>query len=55
TTWDTLLPATLFAYRTLKNYTAKYDLFHLMYRYQATVPLDLQLQEKKKTPDITLD
>ncbi|CAG8742497.1 1536_t:CDS:1, partial [Gigaspora rosea] len=58
TTWDTLLPAALFAYRTLPNYITKYNSFFLTYGHNANLPIDLQLQKEempKKLLEQSLD
>ncbi|CAG8811114.1 14718_t:CDS:1, partial [Gigaspora rosea] len=54
TTWDTILPAALFAYHTLPNYTIKYDPFFLTYGQYANLLIDLQLQ-KEEMPEELLE
>jgi hypothetical protein len=41
--WDDLIPSVLFAYRTLKHSTTKYNPFYLMHGREAQLPIDLEL------------
>ena len=43
--WDKYIPSVLFAYRTMKHNTTKYDPFALVYGRHAITPLDLVLEE----------
>ncbi|CAG8613318.1 30428_t:CDS:1, partial [Gigaspora margarita] len=52
TTWDTLLPVALFAYRILPNHTTKYDTFFLTYGRNTNLPIDLQLQKEEMTEEL---
>ena len=42
--WDQYIPSVLFAYRTMKHSTTKFEPFMLMYGRQALTPLDLLLE-----------
>jgi len=42
--WDQYIPSVLFAYRTMKYSTTKFEPFMLMYGRQALTPLDLLLE-----------
>jgi len=41
--WDRFIPSVLFAYRTMKHNTTKYEPFKLVYGRNAITPLDLLL------------
>lgn len=49
--WDQYLPATLFAYRSMKQATTKQSPFCLMYGYEPRTPFDMEHQiYEKKSP-----
>jgi transposase InsO family protein len=41
--WDVLIPPALFAYRTIKNRTTKYEPFYLLYGQDPTLPIELDV------------
>jgi len=41
--WNMLIPLALFAYRTTKNRTTKYEPFYLLYGRALTLPLELNV------------
>ena len=41
--WDIFLPSALFAYRTMRQNTTRYEPFYLTYGRDAVLPIDLQL------------
>jgi hypothetical protein len=41
--WDTLIASSLFAYRTTKNRTTKYEPFYLLYGRTPTLPIELDI------------
>jgi hypothetical protein len=41
--WDTLIASALFAYRTTKNRTTKYEPFYLLYGRAPTLPIELDI------------
>ena len=41
--WDTLIASALFAYRTTKNRTTKYEPFYLLYGRIPTLPIELDI------------
>jgi hypothetical protein len=41
--WDVLIPSALFAYRTTKNRTTKYEPFYLLYGRNSTLPIELDI------------
>jgi len=41
--WDRLIPPALFAYRTIKNRTTKYEPFYLLYGHAPTLPIELDV------------
>lgn len=41
--WDTLIPSILFAYRTIKHKTTKYEPYYLLYRQTPTLPIELDV------------
>jgi hypothetical protein len=43
--WDKFLPSVLFAYRTMRHNTTKFEPFSLVYGRSAITPLDLLLEE----------
>jgi hypothetical protein len=47
--WDKFIPSVLFAYRTMKHNTTKYDPFSLVYGRNVITPLDLLLDQKAET------
>ena len=48
--WDLFVPATLFAYRTMKQDTTKETPFFLTYGRQATLPTELAIQSYPEEP-----
>jgi hypothetical protein len=44
--WDTFIPSVLFAYRTLRQATTKYEPFKLLYGREAKTPLQLQFEQE---------
>jgi hypothetical protein len=53
--WDIYLPSVLFAYRTKRHTTTGYTLFQLVYRRQATLPVELILPTSEPEPEIDLE
>jgi len=41
--WDVFLPSALFAYRTMRQNTTRYEPFYLTYGRDATLPIDLEI------------
>jgi hypothetical protein len=41
--WDALIASALFAYRTTKNRTTKYEPFYLLYGRTPTLPIELDI------------
>ena len=41
--WDVFLPSALFAYRTIRQNTTRYEPFYLTYGREATLPIDLEI------------
>jgi len=41
--WDVFLPSALFAYRTMRQNTTRYEPFYLTYGRDAVMPIDLKL------------
>jgi hypothetical protein len=41
--WDVLIPPSLFAYRTTRNRTTKYEPFYLLYGCAPTLPIELDV------------
>ena len=44
--WDLFVPSVLFAYRTLRQATTKYEPFKLLYGRDARTPLELQFEQE---------
>jgi hypothetical protein len=49
--WDKFIPSVLFAYRTMKHNTTKYEPFKLVYGRNALTPLDLLLEPSVEDQD----
>ena len=49
--WDKFIPSVLFAYRTMKHNTTKYEPFKLVYGRSALTPLDLLLEPSVEDQD----
>ncbi|POG72297.1 hypothetical protein GLOIN_2v1829909 [Rhizophagus irregularis DAOM 181602=DAOM 197198] len=41
--WDLYLPSALFAYRTIRQQTTRFEPFYLTYGREATLPIELKL------------
>ncbi|CAB5389654.1 unnamed protein product [Rhizophagus irregularis] len=41
--WDLYLPSALFAYRTIRQHTTRFEPFYLTYGREATLPIELKL------------
>lgn len=41
--WDVFLPSALFAYRTIRQNTTRYEPFYLTYGREATLPIELEI------------
>ena len=49
--WDRFIPSILFAYRTMRHNTTKYEPFQLVYGRSALTPLDLLLEPLSENQD----
>jgi len=47
--WDLYLPSALFAYRTIRQQTTRFEPFYLTYGREATLPIELELPSDLRT------
>ena len=48
--WDVLLPSALFAYRTMRQNTTRYEPFYLTYGREAILPIELVIPSQPEAP-----
>ena len=55
--WDVFLPSALFAYRTIRQNTTRYEPFYLTYGREATLPIELEIltYSPEVNPEISLE
>ena len=51
--WDKYLPSALFAYRTMRQNTTRYEPFYLTYGRDVTLPIELDVPSYPSELDIT--
>ena len=55
--WDVFLPSALFAYRTIRQNTTRYEPFYLTYGREATLPIELEIltYSPEVNPELSLE